>query len=161
MSIQERYASSTQSSNLLDDAHHHKTDILAAIAISPVELASLLYRVKYVNDATSYRSLLEAWVARLRRVALRAKWPSHVSPEKIAQLSLDYYLNPLCAACKGRGYNTRINEHGGIENSCHPCNSSGKKDIVADSRVRQYVVDAVSSLEDAERVAAFEAHKIL
>ncbi len=161
MSIVEKYSRSVTSSNLKDDAYSHATDVLAAIAVSPVRLASELYRVKYCNDATTYRPLLTHWTNRLTVVSQQRKWPSHISPHHIARLSVEYWLNPVCTTCHGRGNNPRINERGGLETVCVPCAGSGIKDITADSRVRQYVVDAVSALNDMERIASREAGKIL
>ncbi len=157
MRVQERYVHAVTGSNLKDDIYNPATSTLAAIAVSPVKLASALYRVKYCNDATSYHNLLSQWTERIISLADKRKWPEHVSPRLISRLSLEYWLNPVCVPCKGRGNDTRINQYGGIETTCAPCGGAGIRDIEADSRIRQYVVEAVGSLNDMERIASREA----
>ncbi|MDC8759045.1 hypothetical protein [Janthinobacterium fluminis] len=103
MNVIQKYTRALGSSNLRDDAHHHSTEVLAAAALCH-DLGTKLFRVKYAGDATSYPALLEAWREVVITKAAHRTWPADVSPAKVARLSLDHWLNDVCLACTGRGY---------------------------------------------------------
>ena len=114
-SIQERYVSAAQSSNLIDDDRHNQTNVLCAAALCAGltelkingesfakigamagGLGGLLLRVKVGNDAGSYPQLLDAWVARVTYLADKKHWPTQIRPRKIAIATLEYWLNNIC-----------------------------------------------------------------
>jgi len=160
MSIAERYARSVQSSNLKDDAFHHDTDKLAAMALSK-RLGSELFRVKYCNDATSYPRLLEEWTKIVQNKAGRRKWPKHVKPEMIAKTALDYWINPLCVPCDGKGFDAKINKGGQYEAVCKACGGTGSRNLPGESNIKQYVADMIETLRDMERISGSLAVKKL
>ena len=160
MSIAARYARSVQSSNLKDDAFHHDTDQLAAMALSK-RLGSELFRVKYCNDATSYPRLLEEWVCIVRNKAGHRKWPKHVKPETIAKMALDYWINPVCMPCEGKGFDAKINKGGQYEVNCKACAGTGSRYVPGEPNLKQYVADMVEILRDMERVSGGLAVKKL
>ncbi len=146
----ERYVRATQSTNLKDSPHDHNTEPLISMAFSKVNIACYLYRVKYCNDATSYTPLYENLLTILERKALARHWPVHVRPKLVADVALKYWINPLCYICKGRGEDVKINMRGGIDRSCQVCDSTGKRPVQAENRIKEYVLDTVALLEEAE-----------
>jgi hypothetical protein len=160
MSIAEKYARSTQSSNLKDDEQHHNTDSLAAMALSK-RLGSELFRVKYANDSTSYNRLLIEWRVIVANKAGHRKWPDHISPNFVAKEALDYWINPICLICEGRGFHQRINSAGAFEYDCLPCGNTGKRPTPGNSRNKRFIEDMVETLNDMERVAGGLAIKRL
>jgi hypothetical protein len=148
----ERYIRSTKSSNLKDSPHDTNVEPLISIAWSGVRMGSVLYRVKYGNDAHSYTELLTAFTEKLTQKSKNPHkhWPQHIRPAAVAKIALDYWLNPICYICKGRGEDVKINQHGGIDRECHGCGSTGKRPPKADKRVYEYVLDAISLLHEIE-----------
>jgi hypothetical protein len=146
MSLAERYARATQSGNLRNDELHVTTDVLMAMALSS-NFGSLLVRVKYANDATLYRRLLDQWTWIVSNKALRRTWPDHIPVDKVAFLSLRRWLNSVCPACTGHG---KVKELGApvlSERDCPLCQGKGETELRCDSRVRDYVLDMVEELE--------------
>lgn len=167
--IASRYSSATQSSNLKDDSHHHQTEILAAVALSSA-LGSLLFRVKYANDATSYNTLLTKWHEIVKIKAGLRNWPEDIGASQIARLSLNYWLNDTCAACGGNG---RVDgdqySHEAVPNvpqvlqdiPCKICNGTAKRPIEAKHILLKYVTDMVEAIEEMTRYAGDRAIKKL
>lgn len=161
MGIIESYSRATQSSNLKDDQFHHTTEKLAAVALSS-KLGSVLFRVKYANDATSYARLLEDWIEIVVIKAAIRNWPKEVSPRKIARLSLEYWINDLCQCCGGKGYPSLENVPNVLsDKQCKVCDGTGKRAIAAKHDLVDYVADMVEAIEEMTRHAGSEAIKKL
>lgn len=161
MGIVESYSRATQSSNLQDDQFHHTTEKLAAVALSST-LGSLLFRVKYANDATSYARLLSDWVDIVVLKAAIRNWPTEISPKKIARLSLEYWFNDLCQTCGGKGYPAIENVPNVLsDKQCKACDGTGKRAVTAKHNLIDYVTDMVETLEEMTRHAGAQAIKKL
>ena len=161
MNIIKNYSIAVLSSNLRDDAHHHATDVLAAVALSG-KLGSKLYRVKYCNDASSYSNLLDTWIEIVSGAAKRRNWPKESRARKVATLSLEHYLKDICLVCKGRGHVP----HGGIDRVlsdevCPCCNGTAKKRIEAPHAILKYVQEMVEMLESTALQASDSANRRL
>ena len=161
MLVTEQYAKAVRSSNLKDDSMHHNTDVLIAVAMSPVKIASQMFRVKYSNDATTYHALRADWTAIVINKAQLRHWPANVNPRIVAETALDYWINPLCPCCQGRGYDASLAPKGKYQESCKPCNATGLKPVQANSTIKKYVQDMVETLSDMERYAGSAAVKKL
>jgi len=159
--IAEKYARSVNSSNLRDDDRHFATDALIALALSPVRLATDMYRVKYCNDATSYKTLSVKWIAIVKNKAELRHWPEHINPVIVANAAMTYWLNPVCPACQGRGFHPKFNQTGAYEATCKPCSGSGTKPVTAEARILNHVKDMVETLAELERYAGNMAVKKL
>lgn len=146
MGIIERYSRATQSSNLRSDEHHHDTDKLAAVALSS-EFGSMLFRVKYANDATSYRRLGDEWRWYVKKRAALAGWPERINDAQVADESLAYWLNDLCPVCNGKGFKKMEFVDVLSDDACNHCEGSGKKSIEANRHIKRYVEEMVTALE--------------
>lgn len=146
--LAQRYAKATQSSNLKSDDMHFDTDKLAAVALSG-DFASLLFRVKYANDATSYVRLAEAWDwdVKKRAALARPPWPPHINDAAVAKASLKYWLNDLCPACCGKGVKKMDFEELLSDDACEVCDGSGKRPLQCEPRIEEYVGAMVLVLE--------------
>ncbi|HEX8957677.1 MAG TPA: hypothetical protein VF798_15460 [Burkholderiaceae bacterium] len=156
MGIVERYCRATQSSNLMDDAQHHSTEALAAVALSDLGIngiGNLLFRVKYANDATSYHRLAAKWEAIVIGKAANRKWPSHVPPKKVAQLALAHFLNDVCRGCSGKGHLPINGAPVLSDEPCPVCDGRGTVDVDCERRLEDYVRDMVESLNEMVRHA--------
>lgn len=165
MKIIQNYAAAVVSSNLMDDEHHHHTEVLAAVAMSG-DLGSDLFRTKYSLQAASYPSLLASWKIVVKTKAVTRQWPSEVSANKVARLSLDYWLNDVCTFCVGKGHlrlTTDISGKGVLsDDPCPACNGTAKRPIEARPHmVVQYVTDMVESLDEITLAAGREAMRQL
>lgn len=158
--IAQKYSRATQTSDLKDDAHHHQTEVLAAVALSS-ELGSLLFRVKFGNDATSHKALLEKWLVIVGKKSVFRSWPSHVAQDKVAQASLEYWLCDLCGHCEGKGYHVLAGAPVLSDDPCKVCKGTGKKPLACEKRIRDYVEDMVQTLEVMTIHASGEAMRKL
>ncbi|MAF04404.1 hypothetical protein [Herbaspirillum sp.] len=160
MNLIEKYTQSVGSSNLRDDEHHHSTEVLAAVAMSG-DLASLLFRVKYYNDATSYSALSEGWHNIVLKKSQLRKWPEHIKAKKIADLSLKHWLNDICEACGGRGVEKHENGPYISDVPCKVCKGTARKAVACDRQSREFVEDMVADLdEQALRAGAMAMRKL-
>ena len=161
MQIVAKYSRSVTSSNLKDDAHHHSTEALAAVALSSA-LGSNLFRVKYANDATEYNSLLEKWREIVKKKSIIRSWPDDISTRKVARISLEYWLDDICRTCKGRGHLPIVDVDKVLsDDPCPCCNGTTKKPIEAHNRIIDYVTDMVKSLENMALYSGDQATKKL
>lgn len=125
MAFADRYISSLSSTDLRDDATHHKTDALQAAAFandSARGIGSLLARVKYADTLSvqfedgnaNLAQLARAWLAIVTEKGAFRKWIRTDDVAKIGQLapmlykrvadaSLAHYLDGKCCDCRGSG----------------------------------------------------------
>lgn len=156
MGIIEKYSRATQSSNLRSDEHHHDVDKLAAVALSS-EFGSLLFRVKYANDPTSYVQLVKEWEWYVKKRAALAGWPMAIDDEAVAKTSLKYWLNDICPACGGTGHAKEEFQDVLSDEPCNICEGSGKKPLECNRHIKKYVEEMVSALEGMTIVAGGQA----
>jgi hypothetical protein len=165
MGIVQSYARATISSNLKDDEHHHDHEKLAAVAMSGKLTGSpgnLLLRVKYANDATSYKALLAEWETIVGTKAVIRAWPQHIIYQKIAALSLEYWINDICPECGGKGHMPLSGVPSVLhDDACNACGGTGIKALVCDERLRRYIADMVDTLNSMVIHAGGEAIKKL
>jgi len=163
MSIAEKYARATISSNLRDDAHHHNTESLAAVALSDPDkingIGHLLMRVKVANDASSYPALSVKWTVIVESKSINRKWPSHVVAHKVAKASLDHFLNDRCPICTGIGHLPLAGASRPVlsDDPCPACNGQGTRALECNARTLDYVQSMVETLHDLMRHAAGRA----
>lgn len=149
-SIQERYISAAQSSNLKDGAERASADFLKAYAMVG-GLGSMLVRVKIGLDASSYPQLLTAWKDHVRQMADRKHWPVCIKPQKVAAEVLHYWMNNVCGQCLG--VVTR--------ELCPCCDSSGILPPQFAPEYRRFALDALAELEEIDRLTGVNATKLL
>ena len=160
-SVIQKYTRALGSSNLRDDAHHHSTEVLAAAALCR-DLGTKLFRVKYAADATSYPALLEAWREVVIGKAAHRTWPADVSPAKVARLSLDHWLNDVCSACTGRGYEPVRGKASTMSDvPCRACAGGGKRAVLAKHNLVHLVEDMLEALDAIAAHAAGQTMKRL
>jgi len=151
MGVIEKYSRSINSSNLRSDELHYEADSLAAVAmvdLSTDGLGGLLFRVKYGNDATSHNTLLMTWKDKVARKAELRQWPRHITARKVAEISLSYWLNDMCEACEGRGYEMLPNSPVLSDVPCKCCKGEKTKPLIVEHRLRDYVLDMIEDLEE-------------
>lgn len=161
MNIVQKYTSALGSSNLRDDAHHHSTEVLAAAALCR-DLGTMLFRVKFAGDATSYPALLAAWRVMVKKKAGHRSWPADVSPAKVARLSLDHWLNDVCATCTGRGYEPVRGQATVMSDvACRACSGRGTRAVLAQHKLLYLIEDMVEALNSMVAHAAGQTMKRL
>jgi hypothetical protein len=158
MILAERYARATISGNLRNDALHHTPDVLMAVALAG-GFSSQLIRLKFGNEAPSYRRVLHEWTWLVSTKAVRRTWPDHIPVDAVAHYSLRYWLNSVCPACTSHG---KVKELGApvlSERDCPLCGGSGQAELRCDTRLRDYVLDMIEELEAYVRRGVFRAKK--
>lgn len=146
MSLAERYARATRSGNLRNDELHVTPEVLMAMALSS-RFGGLLARVKYANDAASYRQLLHQWTWIVSAKAVRRNWPEHIPVDKVAFLSLRRWIDSVCPACTGHGKVKVLGAPVLSERDCPLCQGSGQTELRCDARMRDYVLDMIEELQ--------------
>lgn len=164
----EKYVFSVNSSNLQDDANHHRTDPLAAAALADTVgagIGSLLARAKYA-DGTIHRDfesgsanlarLIRAWyeaVAEKGRsrgwVKTATQWDMAASftlYRRVAEKSLAHWMDGKCTDCHGTGVTVD-------RRFCVSCKGSGQAEVIAGEFEKRKILDMVSELE-----GLFQAH---
>lgn len=150
MGIAKKYSRAVQSSNLKNDEYHFDADSLGAVAMTAKYtdgLGPMLFRVKYANDAGSYKALLEAWKVEVSKKAINRKWPKHITANKAAELSLGYWLNDVCEPCGGKGYEAVAGTPMLSDTACKCCKGSGTKALVCEANWYDYIMDMVEVLQ--------------
>lgn len=158
--IAAQYARATQSSNLKSDELHFDTDKLAAVALSG-HLGSMLFRVKFANDATTYIGLAEAWEWEVKKLAAIDRWPEHIKDATVAKAALKYWLNDLCPACGGKCFQKHEFVDTLSDDPCDLCEGTGKRPLEVEHRIYRYVNEMVGLLDSMAIRAAGVAMKKL
>lgn len=164
MGIIEKYSRSISSSNLKSDSEHFDADNLAAVAVADLAnggLGGVLFRVKYGNDATTYNTLLSAWKEKVSKKSDLRQWPRHITANKVAEISLSYWLNDVCDVCEGRGYETLPNSPVLSDVVCKCCKGEKKRPLVCEANWRDYILDMLEDLDEMARYSAGEAMRRL
>ena len=146
MKIVEQYSHSVGSSNLRNDERHSEPDVLAAVALTS-GFASLLFRVKYANDASSYSQLRTEWCEMVTIKADFGHWPTLIKPRRVAIVSLDYWLHDKCSACDGLGYQKHENAPCLTDVACHICDGTGTAPFKCDPTFEKYAIPLLSELQ--------------
>jgi hypothetical protein len=160
MKFAAKYCHSAMSSNLKCDEFHHDTDTLAAAALSG-DLGAMLFRVKYANDATTYKALSQSWEALVETKSLMRRWPQHIAAKKVAAISLAHWLNDICLVCEGRGYEKHPSGQYLLDIPCKACKGTAKREIICSHTERDFVGDMVNDLDALIHSAAGRAMKKL
>lgn len=158
--IQERYSTATMSSDLRDDEHHHVTDVLAAVALSS-ELGSLLFRVKYADEKSSYPQLRLEWIKKVTFKADYRHWPTNINPSHVAILTLDHWLNDVCGSCNGLGYEKHESAPTLTDKACKVCDGTGHKNFNPSPIIAKYALDVLDELHQLSETAGGMAIKKL
>lgn len=158
--IAQQYARATQSSNLKSDELHFDTDKLAAVALSG-HLGSMLFRVRYANDAGSYVGLAEAWEWEVKKIAAFDHWPEHIREATVAKAALKYWLNDLCPSCGGKCLKKHEFVDSLSDDACELCEGTGKRPLEVEPRIYRYVNEMVGQLDALAIRAAGVAMKKL
>lgn len=153
MRIIERHVCAVNSSNLKCDDIHHEIDVIMSVALAGKkrgwrDLYPKLVRAKYENDVQSIRQLtLILWPEFVAGYAKKRRWPENLPHEIIAKNSIEYYLNDICRACKGRG--SKVGAGSPQVLSCEPCNvcCGTTKRPIAESVIKKYVQEMVAEIE--------------
>lgn len=137
MGFSDKYLRSLLSTDLRDDAEHHSPEALQASAHADKvarDIGALLSRVKNANayrkdfegDTAALATLQRKWLDIVTSKGSDRKWVkseditiAHSLYRRVATMSLAFYLDPNCGACRGSGVTPdRV--------ICKPCKGSGK-----------------------------------
>jgi len=160
MNLAERYARATLSGNLRNDELHHAPEVLMAVALAG-GFSSKLIRLKYGNDAPSYRRVLDEWSWLVSTKASLRSWPEHVRVDSVAHYSLRYWLNSVCPACTGHGKVKVLGAPVLSEKDCPLCRGTGQTELRCDGAIRDYVRDMIEELQRYLERGVFRARKKL
>lgn len=174
----ERYAHSVNSSNLMDDEFHRKTEALHASAISSLHadssLGALLTRIKFADGNVhkdfeghpeNLAQLLRIWTSKVRQKGQsrgwlpvpRTEWDASATESfyrKVAETSIARWLDSRCLACNGTGI--QITQH-----ACHECNGSKISELRGEPLYVKCSLDVQSELEDIfNKHNSFSAYKL-
>jgi hypothetical protein len=148
------------SGNLRNDALHNVTDVLAAMALSG-SLSGRLARVKFANDASGFKRLLDEWTWIVSTKAVRRAWPEHVQVDTVAYLSLRHWMSSVCPACTGLKHVKVLGAPVLSERDCPACRGTGEVELRCEPRLRDYVLDMVEEVDGAFRNGMARASKKL
>ena len=144
VTIGERYSTAIRSSNLRVKDSRGDADVIIAIALQRQRLATMLFRLRVEYDATRLaprqqlidRALVSMGLRTLRKArealgrhacAFATRRRYMVRDETVLLLTdrvLDAWLDPLCHACDGRGFNGG-SHRGDRRLNCSNCGGTG------------------------------------
>lgn len=156
MSITSQYASTINTSDLRDDDRHHRTDILAAVALSSL-LGPILLRAKYGLSESAIKKLCAVWREITAKRAKRGGWLEQ--SVAVADASLKHWLDDVCQKCHGRGHPVIEGTPNLDDVICFDCGGSGKKKLRCDADIMDYVRDGIQSLESLANEASHNAQR--
>jgi hypothetical protein len=162
MAFAERYLAAVNSSNLLDDEHHHLTEALCAAALADstgAGIGSLLSRVKFADGTVSKLfegntgnlvQLLRIWTGAVMEKGRSRRWVKEGTAwdaqaaqalyRRVAEHSLAHWLDGKCESCGGAGQTPE-------RRLCTCCKGSGQAELPTGGFERERVLDMVSELE--------------
>lgn len=109
------------SSGILTGGMLRKVVALGIVSISE-PFADAVFRLKYGNDAKSYKQVERALCKLARRLNSRKNWRMRRSRlDAIAKAVLDYWLADPCPACEGRGWEKPAGAPYLSDNPCMAC----------------------------------------
>lgn len=175
MAFAERYLAAVNSSNLLDDEHHHLTEALCAAALADstgAGIGSLLSRVKYADGTMSklfegntgnLAQLLRIWTAAVIEKGRARKWVKEGTAwdaqaaqalyRRVAERSLARWLDGNCKPCGGTGQQAR--------RLCTCCGGNGQAVLEGGGFERERTLGMVSELEAMHQAHCGRAAKLL
>lgn len=156
----ERYITAIKAKNLRDDRYHHACEPLAASAMTK-GIGHLLHRVKYGNDLSCLKQLINEWQDIVAKKAGLRNWPKELNTQTIALISIAHFMDDVCGTCKGSGevYGVLLDGNklgrGIAKAPCGPCCGSGKESVehivVPDKAMKKYVIDMIETLYQVSR----------
>lgn len=157
--VRDKYATSLDSYNLKVDCDNHQADAIIAVALSDTAgIGSLLWRAKYHNDSTVYFRLLEQWTLIVIKKSIKENWNVKEKAKEIARISLQYWLNDVCEACKGTAKAPHpANAQVLSDDPCVTCNGTAKRPISGFRAQIEYISNCVEMLETEEKTLGSRA----
>jgi hypothetical protein len=138
--VVKKYIRATTSSDLTNDAYHHDTDTLAALAMSDDEFGALLLRVKYAFDPALYNRLKDEWRRYVKVKAVAHGWPHTINERIVADIVLGYWLRDHCRPCGGRR-RLELVPRVLSNDPCPHCKGTGKRPLIVNRRFTKYAHD--------------------
>ena len=126
--VQERLAHAHHSSDLKHHEHTCDVDTLGAMGMVSCSrpIAVHLLRLKYDNDAKAYKPALERLIVITRGTGKRLRWKaSEIEIERLARVTLNYWINPKCRKCTGLGFPKMPDAPTLQAKPCRACTGSG------------------------------------
>lgn len=105
--VQERLAHAHHSSDLRHKEQPCDVDTLGAMGMVSCgrPIAVHLLRLKFDNDRYAYKPALERLIVITRGTGKRLRWKAtEVEIERLARVTLNYWINPKCRKCTGIGF---------------------------------------------------------
>ncbi len=137
------------------DLDYRSSAINAVIALGCVSIeekvADAVFRLKYANDAHSYRDAVKAVSGMAKSLDARHNWRMKDHAAMAAEV-VKYWLCDLCPSCTGIGAQA-ITGTPVLGTYCLACRGSGKRDYPWQEmgRAARYYTETLWALEEAER----------
>lgn len=147
MTVRERISSAQGSDNLgevqMDELGD--IDIIRACGMvgAKMPLAVSLWRLKYSGDSREFRSVLDG----LTLLMERHKWPEGTDSVGTVVAVVKHWLDDVCHACNGRGYELVIGAPVLSEKQCEVCAGEGRLKLPRTDEPAQWLAERISKME--------------
>jgi hypothetical protein len=142
----ERISSAQDSANLGESAIDELADIDIIRACGMVgakfPLGVSLWRLKYSGDSREFRSSLDGLVQVFDR-----RWPGHPEGSDTVVTVVKHWLDDVCHACHGRGYETVPGAPVLSEKQCGVCNGEGRLKLPRTDEPAVWLAEQIAKME--------------
>ena len=128
-SLQEKVGRALADGNLTQRDEPCSLDKVLALGLVGMDdpITDAIYRLKYANEARSYRDAIRAVLALARRLNRVDNWQMGSKLQAMAMEVLNYWVAPACPACTGRRAQIITGTPHLEDEPCPACYGSGKR----------------------------------
>lgn len=145
--MRERIASAQASGDLGEVAPEEIGDIdfIRACGVVGVKhsLGVSLWRLKYGGDSREFRAVLDG----LTRLMERRPWPAGVDPADTVVRVVKHWLDDVCHACDGRGYELVPGAPVLSDTPCQVCGGEGRLKLPRTDEPAMWLTDQIARME--------------
>lgn len=142
----ERISSAQDSANLGESAIDELADIDIIRACGMVgarfPLGVSLWRLKYSGDSREFRTVLDGLTLMFDR-----RWPDTPDAVDTVVQVVKHWLDDVCHACHGRGYETVPGAPVLSEKPCQVCNGEGRLRLPRTDEPAQWMQERIAKME--------------
>lgn len=146
MKTRERISSAQDSANLGEAPMDELADIdiirACGMVGAKMPLGVSMWRLKYSGDSREFRTCLDGLVLLFER-----RWPEHADAVNTTVAVMKHWLDDVCHACHGRGYETVPGAPVLSEKQCGVCNGEGRLKLPRADEPAEWLQEQIARME--------------
>ncbi len=146
MGLFELWASAEVSSDLKHHEHDCHVDVLGAVGMAAGNTSYLaVYRVKYLNDARSYREALDQFTFWTRKELIKRH--SNLNYVRLSKETLHVWLDDVCPSCHGLKYQLMPHTPILTDKECPQCKGTGQRTLTGEKQKVQIMLEVTGKAD--------------